>query len=86
MDEPSLPILLPAWLARAAISRADLARAVGVDASQITRWCAGPARPDGAVLPAICSALALSHREAVMLYEAAGVALAPELRIGEAPS
>jgi transcriptional regulator with XRE-family HTH domain len=80
MATPSLDAFFPGWIAAAGMTRAQLAVAVGVDGSQVTRWCQG-ARPDGQHLPAICRALALTRAQAILLYEASGVALAPELGI-----
>lgn len=80
---PTLPLaeLLPFWLRRLEMTRADFARAVGVDAAQVTRWC-GKGQPDPASLPAICAVLKLGNADARLLYEASGVPLAPELLVG----
>ena len=80
MDRLSpLASLLPLWMSRAGLSRADLARMVEVNPAQVTRWAAGTGLPSGRHLPLLCSALRLTAPESVLLYESAGVPLANEL-------
>lgn len=69
----SLATLIDGWCLTTGMSRPELARRVGVDRTQISRWLAGEGVPQTNTLTALLRETGASVDAARRIYELAGV-------------